>query len=229
MTDSYVIAQSKIWDPEMSQKLSHATNSTFFEVNSESELSLENLGKLAPRIIFFPHWSSKIGKDIFENFECIVFHMTDLPFGRGGSPLQNLIIRGHSTTRISALRCQTEIDAGPIYLKKKLSLVGSAQEIYVRAASVIREMIIEIIRERPLPVDQIGEATYFKRRKPDESEINCVGSLTAVYDMIRMLDADGYPHAFIKMDNFRLELRNARWIDGVLHADSRLIADETKK
>jgi len=75
MTDSYVIAQSKIWDPEMSQKLSHATNSTFFEVNSESELSLENLGKMAPRIIFFPHWSSKIGKDIFENFECIVFHI----------------------------------------------------------------------------------------------------------------------------------------------------------
>jgi len=155
--------------------------------------------------------------------------MTDLPFGRGGSPLQNLIIRGHSTTRISALRCQTEVDAGPIYLKKNLSLIGSAQEIYVRAASVIREMIIEIIRERPLPVDQIGEATYFKRRKPDESEINCVGSLTAVYDMIRMLDADGYPHAFIKMDNFRLELRNARWINGVLHADSRFIADETKK
>ncbi len=26
-------------------------------------------------------------------FECVCFHMTDVPYGRGGSPLQNLIIR----------------------------------------------------------------------------------------------------------------------------------------
>jgi len=33
-------------------------------------------------------------KEIFENYEIILFHMTDLPYGRGGSPLQNLIVRG---------------------------------------------------------------------------------------------------------------------------------------
>ena len=41
--------------------------------------------------IFIPHWSFIIPKEIYQNFECILFHMTDLPFGRGGSPLQNLI------------------------------------------------------------------------------------------------------------------------------------------
>ena len=44
--------------------------------------------------------------------------MTDLPYGRGGSPLQNLIINGHKETMMSALRCVQELDAGPIYLKK---------------------------------------------------------------------------------------------------------------
>ena len=61
--------------------------------------------------------------------------MTDLPFGRGGSPLQNLITRGISKTKISALRCNEEIDAGPIYLKRPLSLHGSAEEIYQLAIS----------------------------------------------------------------------------------------------
>ena len=56
--------------------------------------------------------------------------MTDLPYGRGGSPLQNLIIRGHKKTKISALRMVNELDAGPIYFKRSLSLNGNAQKIY---------------------------------------------------------------------------------------------------
>ncbi len=41
--------------------------------------------------IFIPHWSYIILPEIYLNYECIVFHMTDLPYGRGGSPLQNLL------------------------------------------------------------------------------------------------------------------------------------------
>ncbi len=62
----------------------------------------------------------RIGRILFQkifffNFNCVVFHMTDLPFGRGGSPLQNLISRGIYKTKISAIKVVKEIDAGPIY------------------------------------------------------------------------------------------------------------------
>ena len=67
--------------------------------------------------------------------------MTDLPYSRGGSPLQNLILRGHQETQIIALRCVAELDAGPIYMKRPLSLEESAYEIFVRAADVVQEMI----------------------------------------------------------------------------------------
>ena len=53
--------------------------------------------------------------------------MTDLPFGRGGSPLENLILRGHTSTVISAIKCAPELDSGDIYLQKPLSLYGSAE------------------------------------------------------------------------------------------------------
>ena len=54
-------------------------------------------------VIFIP-------TEIFTSFECIVFHMTDLPYGRGGSPLQNLIVRGHKKTKVSALKVVKEVD-----------------------------------------------------------------------------------------------------------------------
>ena len=45
--------------------------------------------------------------------------MTDLPFGRGGSPLQNLIVRGFEETMTSAIKVTKGIDTGDIYLKEK--------------------------------------------------------------------------------------------------------------
>ena len=47
--------------------------------------------------------------------------MTDLPFGRGGSPLQNLIVRGYKSTKLTAIKVQSGIDTGDIYLKKPFS------------------------------------------------------------------------------------------------------------
>ena len=52
------------------------------------------------------------------------FIWTDLPYGRGGTPLQNLILRGHQNTKLSAFKLVDEMDAGPIYLKADLFFRG---------------------------------------------------------------------------------------------------------
>jgi len=174
-------------------------------IRKPDELSLDGLKKINPKYVFFPHWSWIIPSEIFENFECIVFHMTDLPFGRGGSPLQNLITNGFKETKLSAIKCIKDIDAGPIYLKKPLSLDGTAEEILNRAALVMIPMIEYIVGNNPKPIEQVGLPTAFKRRKPEESNIEELNSLEKVYDYIRMLDADGYPKAFIETRHFRLE------------------------
>ena len=59
--------------------------------------------------------------------------MTDVPFGRGGSPLQNLISRGIYETKISAFRCVAEMDAGPVYPKRPFSLAEGRQASSSRA------------------------------------------------------------------------------------------------
>lgn len=166
-----------------------------------------------PDWIFFPHWSWTIPREIYEWHPCVIFHMTDLPYGRGGSPLQNLIVRGHAQTKLSAFKCVTELDAGPIYLRHDLDLGGSAEAILRRAATEIGRMIVRIAREKPEPTEQDGDITRFTRRKPEESRLPDDVDLKHLYDFIRMLDADGYPRAFVDFDKLRFELWDAH-LDG---------------
>lgn len=107
--------------------------------------------KANPKYIFFLHWSWKVPLEIINNYECVCFHMTDVPYGRGGSPLQNLVVRGHRRTKLTALRMTEDFDAGPVYLKKDLTLGGNAEEIYIRACYLSAEMIHRIVLEHPKP------------------------------------------------------------------------------
>ncbi len=209
MADLYVIASSKPWNKNLPTTLHAATGQRFQLISNPAKLTIEHLTKLGPRYVFFPHWSHRIPAEVFQKFECVIFHMTDLPFGRGGSPLQNLIARGIYETKISALKCVEEVDAGPIYIKHPLSLHGSAEEVYLRASEIIEKMIVEIININPQPLPQVGEPTFFKRRKPEQGSLLNAQSLEQAFDLIRMLDADGYPHAFINAEKFRLEFTRA--------------------
>lgn len=228
MSNVLVIAQSKVWNPDLISSLKNAIDYEIVEITEPEQLSFKFLSELNPEFVFFPHWSSKINRDIFENFQCVIFHMTDLPFGRGGSPLQNLIVRGINKTKISAIKCVAGIDAGPIYIKKSLTLEGTAEQIYVRAARIIEEMIIEIVKNTPQPMEQLGEVVTFKRRSPSESEIKSPKSAAELYDFIRMLDAEDYPHAFINAGEFKVEFRNARLLNGRVLADSFFVKDDSE-
>lgn len=216
---SCVIAASRVWRPQIAEEVTRRTGVACSLVTAREALTPQFLSQLNPDFVFFPHWSYIIPPEIHQRFECVIFHMTDVPFGRGGSPLQNLIVRGVADTKISALRCVAELDAGPVYLKRPLSLQGTAQEIYGQASRVIEDMIVEIVQRRPVPQPQEGTPVVFKRRKPSEGNLVNLDSLQAVYDMIRMLDADGYPPAFVEVGKLRIEFSRAELRSTMLRAD----------
>jgi len=172
--------------------------------------------------IFFMHWSFLIPATVFDKQECVLFHMTDLPYGRGGSPLQNLIVRGHTMTKLSAIKVSEGLDTGPVYLKQDLSLHGTAREIFLRAGILMYDMIHGILRTRPKPTPQEGTPTLFKRRKPAEGNMANIAELAQAFDFIRMLDADGYPSAFVETDNLRFEFSRATLYAEQIIADVRI-------
>ncbi|HEX3144480.1 MAG TPA: hypothetical protein VHQ64_10960 [Pyrinomonadaceae bacterium] len=214
--DRYVVAGAKPWSREVFADTISKLPGEWRFVGGVDELKASVLESFKPRFVFFLHWLWKVPAEIFERFECICFHMTDVPYGRGGSPLQNLILRGHQQTKLTALKMVEDFDAGPVYLKTDLSLHGSAQEIYLRANRLAASMIEQIIKEHPEPSPQTGEPTIFRRRKPEESRVSELSSLETLYDFVRMLDADGYPHAFIEHAGFRFEFTKASFEPGRL-------------
>lgn len=207
--NNYIVATIKPWNISAYEKYSKNLLGNWHFITKKNELNNDLLTKLNPRYIFFPHWSWKVPENILKNYECVCFHMTDVPYGRGGSPLQNLIIRGHNETKLTALKMVSELDAGPIYHQLDLALTGRAQDIYENAADKVYEMISYIIKNEPIPVSQKGDIVVFKRRSPVQSRIPDGLNLNALYDHIRMLDADTYPHAFIENDNYKFEFTDA--------------------
>ncbi len=219
-TVKYILLTPKTWHSSLFKELSAKHPEEWLHIERKEDFTVEKLREINPQYVFIPHWSYIIPKEIFENYTCIVFHMTDLPYGRGGSPLQNLIARGFVETKISAIKVEEGLDTGPVYLKRDVGLHGTAEEIFIRMATIIGEMIVRIIDEELYPVAQHGTEVVFKRRKPEDSNIAQLETLEQVYDYIRMLDCEGYPNAFIEVGNLRFEFKRAS-----IKGDESIIAD----
>ena len=221
---SYIIATIKSWNIQKAKELAFAfPEHEFVLITNPGELDVHFLEKFQPQFIFFPHWSWIIPAGIYTAYDCVVFHMTDLPFGRGGSPLQNLLSRGIYDNKISAIKVSKGIDTGPIYFKEELDIrEGNADDIYRKVSEIVfHRMIPRLIQDAPVPIPQEGEPVTFPRRTPQQSEIPNGLSQRQLYDYIRMLDGEGYPAAFQRTGDRKIYYQNARLIDDVLYADAK--------
>ena len=205
----FVLVTSKKWGEQVYYNLVNNENEDWELITCKSKFTFKNLSIIKPAYVFIPHWSYIIPEEIYSNFNCIVFHMTDLPYGRGGSPLQNLILEGKKETKISAIKVNQGIDTGDIYLKENLLLHGTAEQIFNRSIPIITKMISKIIIKKLNPYKQSGIIKEFKRRKPEDGNIESLKSIEKIYDYIRMLDCEGYPKAFLESGNVKLEFYSA--------------------
>lgn len=208
----YIVSSIGEWNKKLFDRNTKILAGEWYFCSTPSELN-QLLEEHSPRYIFFPHWRWIVPESVLNKSECVCFHMTDVPYGRGGSPLQNLIVRGHKNTVLTALRMEKGLDTGPVYLKKKLSLDGAAKEIYKRASLLTWEIIKELIRKKSKPTLQTGKPYIFTRRTSKESKIPLSLTLEQIYDYIRMLDAPDYPEAFLDIGNYRLTFNTAEFVD----------------
>ena len=115
---------------------------------------------------------------------------------------------------IAADQVAEAIDAGPVYFKTAFDLrYGTAQQLYEQASKIIFGMMDGIIQQHPDPHPQKGEPSEFTRRSPRQSELPVGISRRQLYDFIRMLDAEGYPRAFIRVEGRKIELKIHREIE----------------
>jgi methionyl-tRNA formyltransferase len=216
MDKNYVVATVKPWNTELFFN-NYADKSNFRLVNAPGELTLlltglHNRGEKV-RYIFFPHWCWKIPDWIVKRYECVIFHMTDLPFGRGPEPLQHLIDRGIKQTTLTALRADEGMDTGPVYFKLQgIPLEGTAENIYAFVSKAVYKMIDIMIADEPTPKPQDADASgvVFPKQTEDDYVLPLDDkSIEVLYDHIRAHDAETYQPSFIEHSGYRIEFTNA--------------------
>ena len=218
----YIIITKRKWDLNNFKKL----KKNIFVLD---KVNIIKIKRINPKIIFFIHWSKFINKSIFEKYLCIQFHSSNLPKGRGGSPIQNQIMLNIKKTKISAFKVSERLDSGPICIQGDLSLQGNALDILSKMEAKSVQMIKKIIKTKNLKFKkQKGKPSFFKRRKPSESKINAYKTKTIneLYDFLRMLDAPGYPKAFIKLNKFKFSFNDIKIIKNKINAKVEITKNE---
>ena len=177
------------------------------------------LDRIEPDWVFVFHWSHIISKSIYSKHKCVAFHTGNLPRDRGGSPIQNQILKGTRFSRVNAIVVQDPVDSGAVYCSKEITLQGTLSDIWDSITDSVYDLIQVCIKTNPTPIEQVGEESTYKRKKDNILKLTTIES---IYDQIRMLDGEGYPNTCLEIDGFRLDLSRATVVDGKVLADIKI-------
>jgi len=134
----------------------------------------------------------------------IVIHESNLPQGKGWSPIAWQVERGKNNIIFTLFEATRKVDAGDYYFKSILFLNGAELigEIRRKVADKICDMIAYYLEHYPMsPKKQKGKATYFRKRKSDDYKLNINTSIKEQFNKLRVVDNERYPARFFYKNN----------------------------
>ncbi|MEW5744460.1 MAG: formyltransferase family protein [Nitrospirota bacterium] len=135
-----------------------------------------------------------------KNRQNIVIHASDLPEGKGWSPLTWQIEEGRNIIPLTLFEATEQLDSGAWYIKDTVCLSGYdlIDETREKLALKLMEMIEAFLLGYPLePRPQQGEETFFPRRTKKDNELDINLPLAAQFNKLRVMDNERYPAYFV--------------------------------
>ena len=151
-----------------------------------------------------------IFRHLHKNRHNLVIHESHLPKGRGWSPLTWQVLQGKNRIPITLFEATEKVDAGEIYLRDVIELSGYEllEEIKhqqgVKTKALIHKFIQNYGQLESTP--QQGKATYYRKRKPSDSELDPEKPLKEQFNKLRVVDNERYP-AFFKLNGHKYVLK----------------------
>lgn len=139
----------------------------------------------------------------------VVIHESDLPRGKGWSPVAWEVVKGNNVITLSLFEAVEKVDSGKIYMKDKIILNGDEllPEIREKVAAKTIEMALRYVRQYPMKGnEQVGEETFYRRRTPEDSELDINQSIAQQFNLMRIADNDKYP-LFFRINNKKYILK----------------------
>lgn len=142
----------------------------------------------------------KVFKKLSLNKYNLVVHESDLPQGKGWSPVTWQILEGKNIIPVTLFEATDSIDSGQIYSQAYISLNGTEllNEIKYQQAMVTQSLILSFIESLPdiKSKPQSGTESFYSRRKPEHSRIDVKKNLYEQFDLLRVCDNERYPAYF---------------------------------
>lgn len=161
-----------------------------------------------------------------KNKHNIVIHASDLPKGKGWSPLTWQVLEGRNRIPVSLFEAVAKVDAGPVYLKSYLELEGYEliDEMRAKLAGVIQGMVVMFVDKLPdvKAEQQQGSETLYRKRTPKDSELDTDKTIKEQFNLLRVVDNERYPAFFnYKGRKYVLKIYDAETSEGKAGSDAR--------
>ena len=142
----------------------------------------------------------KIFKKLHFNKYNLVVHESYLPEGKGWSPLTWQVLEGSSKIPVTLFEATEKIDSGVIYNQDFIKLNGDEllPEIKHRQGIKTIDLIVDFIEniDKVIGSDQMGEETFYPKRKSKDSELDINKSIKEQFNLLRVCDNERYPAFF---------------------------------
>lgn len=143
-----------------------------------------------------------VGQEFLKkNNHNIVVHASDLPRGKGFSPLAWQIMEGNNEIILTLFEVTEDVDAGPYYMKEKIVFLGTEllDSLHNKMANRIIEMCIKYVMHIKDYVAQTqeGESTFYPRRMEKDDELNIDKTIREQFNHLRIADNERHPLWFV--------------------------------
>ena len=139
----------------------------------------------------------------------LVVHESDLPRGRGMSPLTWQIIEGRSEITVCLLEATDEVDAGPVIYRDTITFEGHEliDELRERQGRTTVGLCLRLLSEGapPAGTEQTGAPSVYPRRTPKDSVLDPEKTIAEQFDLLRTIDNTRYP-AYFELRGHRYRL-----------------------
>jgi methionyl-tRNA formyltransferase len=132
----------------------------------------------------------------------LVVHESDLPSGKGWSPLTWQILEGKNRIPVTLFEATERVDSGDIYLQEWLEFEGHEliDELRQAQAAATLRLCREFVNRYPEVLQaakpQVGKESFYPRRKPKDSQLDVNCSLAQQFNLLRVVDNEKYPSFF---------------------------------
>ena len=137
---------------------------------------------------------------LLRNTYNLVVHESELPKGRGFAPISWTVLGGNNEIVFSLIDANENVDTGKIYSQSKMQMQGTELCAEIREMQGFNtvELCLGFILNGCIDDarEQTGEATYFRRRTPADSQLDVHKTIAEQFDLLRIVDNQRYPAYF---------------------------------